>query len=103
MTFLLVVIGLVAFATLAMRESPLWQWGVAFAALGVVSGVEFTATGASYQLGWFSWVLTVFGAILLLLAIKPLRMIVLTTPVYGAVKSILPKVSRTEQEALDAG
>lgn len=103
MTFLLVVIGLVAFATLAMRESPLWQWGAAFAGLGVLSGVDFTATGATYQLGWFSWVLIVFGVILLLLAIKPLRMIVLTTPVYGAVKSILPKVSRTEQEALDAG
>ena len=30
-------------------------------------------------------------------------MAVVTAPAYGLVKSILPRVSRTEQEALDAG
>lgn len=103
MTLLLVAISLVVFATLAMRESPLWQWGVAFAGIGLLSGLDFTQTGAVYALGWFGWVLVAFGALLLVLSIKPIRMTVLTTPIYGAVKSILPKVSRTEQEALDAG
>lgn len=103
MTLLLVAISLVAFGALAMRESPLWQWGAAFAVIGVVSGLDFTQSGAVYGLGWFSWVLIVFGALLLALSVKPIRMAVLTTPIYGAVKSILPKVSRTEQEALDAG
>ncbi|MBB4052668.1 acyl-CoA dehydrogenase [Devosia subaequoris] len=103
MTLLLVAISLAAFGALAMRESPLWQWGAAFAVIGVVSGLDFTQSGAVYGLGWFSWVLIVFGALLLVLSVKPIRMVVLTKPIYGAVKSILPKVSRTEQEALDAG
>jgi len=103
MTLLLLAISLVAFGALAMRESPLWQWGAAFVLIGAASGLDFTQTGAIYGLGWFSWVLIVFGAVLLALSVKPIRMAVLTRPIYGAVKSILPKVSRTEQEALDAG
>ena len=103
MTLLLFAISLVVFATLAMRESPLWQWGAGFAVIGLLTGLDYTQSGAVYGLGWFGWVLVVFGVILLLLAIKPIRMAVLTRPVYAAVKSILPKVSRTEQEALDAG
>ncbi len=103
MTLLLVAISLVVFATLSMRESPLWQWGAAFAAIGLLSGLDFTQDGAVYALGWFGWVLVVFGAVLLVLAVRPIRMALLIPPIYGAVKSILPKVSRTEQEALDAG
>lgn len=103
MSLLLFAISLVVFATLAMRESPLWQWGAGFAVIGLLTGLDFTQSGAVYGLGWFGWVLVIFGVILLLLAVKPIRMAVLTRPVYGAVKSILPKVSRTEQEALDAG
>jgi len=103
MTLLLLAISLVAFGALAMRESPLWQWGAAFVLIGLASGLDFTQSGAVYGLGWFSWVLIIFGTLLLALSLKPIRMAVLTRPVYGAVKSILPKVSRTEQEALDAG
>ncbi|WP_169195294.1 acyl-CoA dehydrogenase [Devosia sp. MC1541] len=103
MTLLLIVISLIVFAALAVRESALWQWGAAVVVIGLASGFHFTAEGANYALGFGGWLLLVFGALLLLLAIKPLRLAVLTTPVYGAVKSILPKVSRTEQEALDAG
>jgi acyl-CoA dehydrogenase len=102
-TLILVVISLVVFAFLAVREAPLWQWGLAAVVIGLLAGIDFTPTGAAYGLGFGSWLLLVFGAILLLLAIAPLRKAVLTTPVYGAVKTILPKVSRTEQEALDAG
>ena len=38
MTLVLVAISLVVFATLAMRESPLWQWGAGFAAVGLSLG-----------------------------------------------------------------
>jgi acyl-CoA dehydrogenase len=103
MTLLLLVVSLVVFATLAMRESPLWQWGLAFALIGFASGLDFVGAGAVYDMGWFGWLLVVFGVILLVLAVKPIRMALLLPPIYGAVKSILPKVSRTEQEALDAG
>lgn len=103
MTLLLFVISLVVFATLAMRESPLWQWGLAFAVIGLASGLDFIEAGAVYEMGWFGWLLVVFGVILLILSVKPIRMVLLVPPIYGAVKSILPRVSRTEQEALDAG
>lgn len=103
MTLALFIVAVVAFAFLAMRESPLWQWGAATLVIGLASGVGFSDTGAVYGLGAGSWVLIGLGVVMLALSLKPLRMVVLTTPVYGAVRSILPKVSRTEQEALDAG
>jgi acyl-CoA dehydrogenase len=103
MGLLLFVIGVVVFATLAMRESPLWQWGAALVVLGVLSGLDFVQEGATYELGGFSWLLIVLGAVILVLSIKPVRMALLIPPIYGAVRSILPRVSKTEQEALDAG
>jgi Acyl-CoA dehydrogenases len=98
-TIALILISLVAFAVLAMRESPLWHWGVAVLAIGLLSGIS----GAGYGLDAGSWVLLVIGALMLVLSVAAIRKPLLVTPIYGAVKSILPKVSRTEQEALDAG
>ncbi len=103
MTLLLFVISLVVFAALAMRESPIWQWGLALVLIGFASGLDFLEAGAVYQMGGFGWLLVVLGVIMLVLAVKPIRMALLIPPIYGAVKSILPRVSRTEQEALDAG
>ncbi|MGB3338874.1 MAG: acyl-CoA dehydrogenase [Devosia sp.] len=103
MTFALIAISLVVFAVLAMRESPLWQWGLAALVIGLLSGLDFPAGGISYGLGAGSWLLLVIGAIMLVLSIEAIRKPLLITPIYGAVKSILPRVSRTEQEALDAG
>ncbi|MBU1305602.1 MAG: acyl-CoA dehydrogenase family protein, partial [Alphaproteobacteria bacterium] len=85
-----------------MRESPLWQWGVAVLVIGVLSRFDFSAGfGFGGGLGLFLAMLP--GLILLALSVKAIRMPLVITPIYGAVKSILPKVSRTEQEALDAG
>ncbi|UJW87528.1 acyl-CoA dehydrogenase [Devosia sp. SL43] len=103
MTLALIAISLVIFAVLALRESPLWQWGVAVVMIGLLSGVDFPGTGVSYGLGGGSWVLLIIGVIMLALSVEAIRKPVLVTPIYGAVKSILPRVSRTEQEALDAG
>ena len=103
MIFLLFALSLVVFAVLAMRESPLWHWGVAALAIGLLSGLQFPDNGIGYGLGAGSWVLLVLGAVMLVLSVKAVRKPLLMTPIYGAVKAILPKVSRTEQEALDAG
>ena len=103
MTLALIAISLVVFAVLAMRESPLWQWGVAVVAIAVLSGLDFPINGISYDFGAGSWVLLAIGVIMLVLSVEAIRKSVLITPIYGAVKSILPRVSRTEQEALDAG
>ena len=103
MTFALIAISLIVFAVLALRESPLWQWGVAVLAIGLLSGLDFPASGINSGLGAGSWVLLAIGVVLLVLSVEAIRKPLLITPIYGAVKSILPRVSRTEQEALDAG
>ena len=102
MIFATIIIGLIIFAVLAMRESPMWQWGVGALVIGLLSRIDLSA-GFAFG-GGVGLVLALLpGLILLALSVKAIRMPVLITPVYGAVKSILPKVSRTEQEALDAG
>ena len=103
MVFVVIALSIVVFAALALRESPLWHWGLAAVAIGLLSGLRFPDSGVEYTLGVGSWLLLAFGLVLLLLSIEAIRKPLLTTPVYGAVRSILPRVSRTEQEALDAG
>ncbi len=98
MIYLLIVISLVAFAILALRESPLWQWGVAVLLIGLIGRL---ALGGGFDPALILAMLP--GLILLALSVAAIRLPVLTTPIFKAVKAILPKVSRTEQEALDAG
>ncbi len=93
MTFLILIVAIVVLFTLALRQSPLWQWVLAVLVLGILCIIN----GA----GWF-WAL--LPAIILgVLTIKPIRMVVLTSWVFALTKKMLPKVSSTEQEALDAG
>ncbi|MGV8831411.1 MAG: acyl-CoA dehydrogenase [Devosia sp.] len=102
MIFALIVISLVVFAVLAMRESPLLQWGVAALVIGLLGRLDFS-TGFGFG-GGVGLVLALLpGSIMLVLSVTMLRKLLLIRVVYGAVKSILPRVSRTEQEALDAG
>lgn len=104
MLLLLTALGLVGFAALAMRRAPLWQWAIAVAVLGALTRVFVDAAGlwlATDAIGWSFALLP--GLVLALLAVPPIRQLAVSGPVYGMVKKILPRVSRTEQEALDAG
>jgi acyl-CoA dehydrogenase len=102
MTLLLVVIAIVAVAALAMRQSPLWQWAAAALVVGLLSRVGFAGGGFA---GDLPGLIEVFlpGVVLALLSVPVIKRAVVIGPAYGFVKSILPRVSRTEQEALDAG
>ena len=101
MALLLIVLSLVAIAVLAIREAPLWQWGVAALLIGLMSGIDLEV---GYRLTGAGLVLALLpGIVLLLLSLAPIRKAVVMRPLYGLVKSMLPRVSRTEQEALDAG
>jgi acyl-CoA dehydrogenase len=103
-TIALIVISLVAFAVLAVRESPLWQWAVAALVIGLLTRIDFTGDGLVVATHLGGLILVLLPAIILgLLSIEAVRKATLLRPIYGAVKSILPRVSRTEQEALDAG
>ena len=89
---------------LAMRRAPIWSWALAAAA-----AVLAWRTGLIYGnwhepafnlLGLIAWVPAV---VLAGLAIPPLRRVALITPLFHKIKGILPRVSATEQEALNAG
>ncbi len=102
LVFLILCLGVAT--TLAMRHAPLWAWALAAAVAtylwqsGLVAG-EYNGL----QLGVLSLIAWIPGLILALLSVPSLRRTLLVEPAFGIVKKILPKVSDTEQEALDAG
>jgi acyl-CoA dehydrogenase len=92
-----------AFA-LAMWRAPLWGWAAALAGAtflwqaGVPRG-EFGDTGPGFA-GFLMWAVVIALAAL---SIPAVRRRALTEPAFRAIKGMLPKVSATEQEALNAG
>ena len=103
LTLALVVIGVVGALTLAMRRAPLWQWALLALLVGLLSRVVTAPELAIDLISPWTVVALVPAIVLGLLCLTPLRRLVVTGPAYGMVKAILPRVSRTEQEALDAG
>ena len=105
MTGLLFLIACLAAAlALAVRTAPLWQWaGAAVVATylwqsglvhGTYSGLDL---GVLALIGWLP------ALALIALSIPGVRRSLLVAPAYRAIKGVLPKVSDTEQQALDAG
>ncbi|MEW5962572.1 MAG: acyl-CoA dehydrogenase [Pseudomonadota bacterium] len=100
--FLLLVVA--AILTLGMRQAPTWLWAAAAAAAAFIwqSGLlhgrfEIPSPGPLGLLGW----LPAMG--LALLSAPTLRRLLVVAPVLATVRGILPKVSDTETQALEAG
>ncbi len=91
----LILLTLVVVFVLALRLSPLWHWAVAVLVLGIAWRLGLGA-------GNWAWAF-VPGIVLGLFCLPAVRKAAITGPAYRMVKSILPRVSKTEQEALDAG
>lgn len=96
---LLLVVLLMA---LAMTRAPLAAWAVGLAVANVtgqtmLGGGGFLPSGILGVLGWVPVV--VLGA----LAVPSFRERLVIAPAFGMVRRILPKVSNTEQQALEAG
>ena len=87
-----------------MRRAPLWAWTLALAAAVYLwqSGLLYGEPGELEPgfLGAIAWVLV---AVLAALCVPAVRRAVLIQPLFRKIKGILPRVSATEQEALDAG
>ncbi|WP_420550620.1 acyl-CoA dehydrogenase [Litorivicinus lipolyticus] len=77
---------------MAYRGSSLRDWSAALLFIGVVLAISD-----------FGSLWLVPGIVAAVLCIRSVRMRLVTRPAYGLVRKILPKVSPTEQEALDAG
>ena len=98
-TPLAIVLALLAGSwVLAYHRANGIAWSLLFAALG--AAITY-ATGATVPVLTAMWAaIGVFAAFSI---VKPLRAAVVTRPIFGVYKKILPQVSQTEQEALDAG
>ncbi|MGB5591567.1 MAG: acyl-CoA dehydrogenase, partial [Gammaproteobacteria bacterium] len=81
--------------TLGYRRAPLWQFSIAV--LLVTAAIELTGNGLSV----LSWGLVV--AVLAVLNFKPLRRTLLSAPLLAWFRKVLPPMSDTEKEAIDAG
>ncbi len=99
-----IVLCVAAIFVLAMRRAPIWAWAAAAAAAVFVWQTGLSDGDghepASGVLGILAWLPVV---ILAGLSIPALRRAVLIAPLFRKIKGILPRVSATEQEALNAG
>jgi acyl-CoA dehydrogenase len=90
---------------MAMRRAPLWAWAVFFAAAALLwqSGLLVAGTPTWPEAGVCTVLAWAPAVVLGLLSLPQLRRAVLVAPAYRAIKGILPRVSETEQQALEAG
>lgn len=101
---LLILATIAAVFTLAIRREPLWTWAVLLAVFtlfwktGLLSGhLHAPGFNSLAIIGWLP------AIALGLLSWRPVRRQLVTRPALGMVTRILPPVSKTEQEAIDAG
>ena len=83
---------------LAYHRAPLWLWTAA--AAGATAALIQACTLAS-SVSITLW--TVFAVVALALNFRPLRRQLFTRPVFALFRKILPAMSDTEREALEAG
>lgn len=97
-TILAALACIVVAKVLAYHRANGLAWSVAFAA-GAAALTRWS--GASPAVVSAVWIaVALFAAFSV---VKPLRRVAITGPIFGLYKRILPQISQTEQEALDAG
>src|SRR4030067_1129561 len=92
------LVTLAVIGGLAYHRAPLWLWS-ALAALALGLVLRYCAPAAGIQIVLWS----VFGVLALLLNVPLLRRQLITRPVFALFRRILPAMSDTEREALEAG
>jgi acyl-CoA dehydrogenase len=99
MVLVIWILGLIALlGALAYFRAPGWTWAAAGAAC--LAGLTLRGGLTPTVSGMLSTLLIVVSALLL---IGPLRRALLSDALLGWFRRVLPQVSQTEQEALDAG
>lgn len=76
----------------AYKSAPLWLWAIA----GYAALMGFEPA---------NWLLITYTTLVVLLNVKPIRSNLISAPIMGLMKALkfLPKISETEQTAIDAG
>jgi len=97
-------LSLAALFALAMNRAPLWLWALAVAIftftaqMGLVHGhLHWPA------FPWWSFVGWPVAALLFMASFPELKRKYITLPTYRALKGVMPTISETEREALQAG
>ena len=85
-------------AAAAYFRAPLFLWTLILAAMMFLFQLYGDANAATLSILW-----TVFAVIFVPLNVIPLRRNFISQPVYKFMAKIMPQISQTEQEALDAG
>ena len=96
-TLIYCAVCIAALFALAMRRAPLWLWA-AVAAIAVFVG-QIAITG----FGWLSILPWLGVAVLAALAVPDWRRKLIVVPAFNMVRGIVPAVSDTESQALEAG
>ncbi len=99
---LLVIVAVVWW--LAVNRAGLWVWALAAAVLAIAwrTGI-LTGSYAPEERGLLGLVVWIPAIVLGLLCLGVVRKSLLTRPAYQALRGVMPKVSDTESQALEAG
>lgn len=96
-----ILIAVVVFAVvllLAFFRASIWSWLIAISVLVPVIAMESRISGDALQAVYIA-----LGAFVLVLGVPFLRRLLVSSFILKIFRKILPQVSQTEQEALDAG
>ena len=94
-TLVVTLLIVTAAAALAFRRSSLTTWTVFV--FGAMALIHLLGTGLS----WITW--SVFLVVAAILNVRPLRRHLLSTHLLRWFRNVLPPMSATEKEAIDAG
>ncbi len=102
--FIFFAAAIAAAFALAIRREPLSMWALWFAAAAFIAQLGlFSGDFHGPYLSTVDLIAYLPAIVLGLLSLRAVRRAVITRPAFKTVKRVLPPVSKTEQEALDAG
>ena len=102
--FIFFALAFAAMFVLAIRREPLASWALWAAAVAFIA--QFGVFSGNFHGPDMSAIDVIFflpAIVLGLLSLRPVRRAVITRPAFKTVQRVLPPVSKTEQEAIDAG
>ncbi len=98
MAILITVVVFAVVLLLAFFRASIWSWLIAISVLVPVIAVESRISGDALQAVYIA-----LGTFVLVLGVPFLRRLLVSSFILKIFRKILPQVSQTEQEALDAG
>jgi acyl-CoA dehydrogenase len=101
-TSIFLLLSIIGAFVLAMKRAPLWLWALA-AALAAYLGTVAPLSADPAALSFLPLLAGIVAIVTAALSLAPVRRAVLTRPAFNMIRSVLPRVSETEQQALDAG